>query len=64
MKTSRPTSGWALQRICSYPNAADASEATAAQSAAHSPSDNRRTTLIAARLVNRKLSPWGSNDED
>ena len=46
-----------------HPNTADARDATAVQSAAHSPSDSSRTTLIAARRVSRKTSPWVSKDD-
>jgi hypothetical protein len=46
-----------------HPNTADAKDATAVQSAAHSPSDSSWTMLIAARRVSRKTSPWLSSDE-
>lgn len=42
-----------------YPNTADANEATAVQIAAHSPSDNASTTVKAARLVSRSVTPCG-----
>jgi hypothetical protein len=46
-----------------HPNTADAKDATAVQSAAHSPSDSSWTMLIAARRVRRKTSPWVCEDE-
>jgi len=42
-----------------YPNTADANEAKAVQIAAHSPSDNASTTVRAARLVSRSVTPCG-----
>src|SRR6266850_1657745 len=42
-----------------YPSAAEANEATAAQTTAHSPSDSASTTISAARLVSGKVASCG-----
>jgi hypothetical protein len=51
-----PPNGSGIYR---YPNTADANEATAVQIATHSPSDNASTTVKAARLVSRSVTPCG-----